>query len=388
VSDLLVLRVLTRPNLGGPVRQAIALWHPHGAMGVRTLLVTGRCGSDEPAVRPDEHGVPALSYAAALAAGRDAAGWVELADLQRGVAPFADRRAAAALRELITRCRPDVVHTHTSKAGWLGRRAARGVPGVVTAHTFHGHVLRDYFGGLASHLLGRLERNLARATDLLFAVSASCADELAALGIAARERFTVAPPAVTAAPPGDRASARRQLGLGDEFVAVCIGRLVPVKRVEHFIAAVELVPGCRGHVFGAGPLAPALRRRCAATGGRVVLRGADPEVRRLLPAYDALVVPSRREGCPLVAVEAFLAAVPVVGYDVPGVRDVLAGFGRGLQVAETAGAAGLAAALQRLAAEPGLRAELVAAGRAAAATFAPEKLAATLLEAYRGAMVP
>jgi glycosyltransferase involved in cell wall biosynthesis len=160
---------------------------------------------------------------------------------------------------------------------------------------------------------------------------------------------------------------------------------VPIKRVEDFVAAIEQAAEWRGHVYGAGPLAGALRRRCAATGGRVELRGADPEVRRLLPAYDALVVPSRREGCPLVAIEAFLASVPVVGYDVPGVHDVLAPD-RGLLVAGSAGAVGLATALRRLSAEPRLRGERIAAGRSAAAAFAPAKLAATLLAAYEGAV--
>src|SRR5262245_40994058 len=118
-----VLRVLTRPNLGGPTRQAIALWHAHARLGVQTLLATGAVDRTEPMLSPADGGVPALAFDAALAAGELASGWVQVPGLVRGAAPFGDRRARAALRALMRSLRPDVVHTHTSKAGLVGRRA-------------------------------------------------------------------------------------------------------------------------------------------------------------------------------------------------------------------------------------------------------------------------
>jgi phosphatidylinositol alpha-mannosyltransferase len=113
--------------------------------------------------------------------------------------------------------------------------------------------------------------------------------------------------------------------------------------------------------------------------------GTDPEVRARLAAYDALVVPSDREGCPLVAIEAFAAGVPVVGFDVPGVRDVLGSYGGGVLVPEAAGDAGLAAALVALAADARKRQACVDAGREALGRFAPEHVAAVLLQAYESA---
>jgi glycosyltransferase involved in cell wall biosynthesis len=396
-----VLRVLTRPNVGGPTRQAAALYREHRRLGVQTLLAVGRCGAGETALTAAELGVPTLALAEAMQRGEAAEGLVEIQDLGRGIAPFADRRAAAALVALMQRCRPDVVHTHTSKAGLLGRRAAFAVGVRVVAHTFHGHVLRDYYGPLRSWALAQLERRLAARTDLLFAVSPSCAAELAELGVAPRARLAVLPPAVDVelAAAGARGVARAALGLpGDALALACAGRLVPIKRVDAFVHLVNALPEVHGDVFGDGPCGARLR---AAAGPRVRFRGARSDLRALLPAYDALVIPSRREGCPLVAVEAFAAGVPVVGFDVPGVRDVLGDWGAGVLVADAAlpvhrwppwrrrdpdRESRLLGAVQELLAAPGRRAELAQRARAAVARFAPAAVALALRDQYAAAM--
>ena len=116
--------------------------------------------------------------------------------------------------------------------------------------------------------------------------------------------------------------------------------------------------------------------------------GARPDAAALLSAYDALLLPSRREGCPLVAIEAFAAGVPVVGYDVPGVRDALGSLGRGLLVPVADGPAGLLRASRRLRGDPELRAALVESGRAAGPRCHPEVVGAELTRVYRAAMRP
>lgn len=383
-APLRVMRVLTRPNLGGPTRQAIALWHSQRAHGVETLLVTGAVGPDEVALTPSDHGVPEV------APERPGAGWLQLPALRRGVDLLGDRAAGRRLRQLVRAYRPHVVHTHTSKAGAVGRRAARREAVPVVAHTFHGHVLQDYFGALPSALLRRLERRLARQTDLLFAVSASCAAELAACGVASRDRFCVLPPAVAPAPTLTRAAARARLGLDEEAWAMAaVGRLVPIKRLDHFVDVVAAEPELRGDVIGDGPLREALTRRAhGVCDGRLRMLGARPDAAALLSAYDALLLPSRREGCPLVAIEAFAAGVPVVGYDVPGVRDALGSLGRGLLVPVADGPAGLLRASRRLRGDPELRAALVESGRAAGPRCHPEVVGAELTRVYRAAMRP
>ncbi|MBM4061019.1 MAG: glycosyltransferase family 4 protein [Planctomycetes bacterium] len=380
-----VMRVLTRPNLGGPTRQAVALWHAHEALGVATLLVTGQVDRSEAELSPAAAGVPAVGLDEALAAGVQARGFVPLPALRRGFSPFGDRAASRDLARLLRTFRPDVVHTHTSKAGWLGRRAAFRAGAPLVAHTFHGHVLQDYFGRLSSWALARIEAALAARTDLLFAVSPSCAAELAAAGVAPAERFTVVPPAVAVERGLGRAAAREALGfLPQERRCVCIGRLVPIKRVQDFVAMVAAGPEWRGDVYGDGPERGRLEALAAAASGRVRLCGARADVGRWLAAYDVLVLPSVREGCPLVAVEAFAADLPVVGYDVPGVRDVLVAGG-GELVPPGAGPAGLLAAARRLLAEPELAAAHADAGRAALGRFAPAAVARQLLDAYRDA---
>jgi glycosyltransferase involved in cell wall biosynthesis len=371
---LRVVRVLTRPNEGGPTRQAIALWHAMRVRGVATLLVTGRVRAGETAVLPSAHGVPALEPAA-VQRGGFVAGWLELPELGRAIAPWSDWRAGRSLVRVLRACRPDVVHTHTSKAGYVGRRAASAARVPVVVHTFHGHVLRDYFPPPLAWLLARMERWLAARTDELVAVSASCADELAELGVAPRARFAVVAPAVPAIAVAPRAEARARLGIpSDARRVACVARLVPIKRVEVFLAAMRLLPGVGGDVIGDGPLRD--RLQAAAAGADVRFLGAIPDAGRWLGAYDAVALSGRREGLPLVAVEAARAGVAVAGFDVPGVADAVAAVG-GELAAEGDGAAGLAAAIRRaLARRP---------SPDAAVAFEPAQAAAALIALYEAA---
>ncbi|GAB4139176.1 MAG: glycosyltransferase family 4 protein [Planctomycetota bacterium] len=371
-----VLRIVTRPNVGGPMRQAISLWRAHSSLGVETLLAVGRCGRGEARFDLGGCGIPVLAFADALARGRRASGIVEIPCLQRAWHPLRDSAARRALSALIEAFRPDVVHTHTSKAGWLGRNAARGR--AVTAHTFHGHVLKDYFGRSVSRILTRIERRWAERTDLLFSVSESCRRELCELGVADASRIEVLPPAVDCSTALlSRQDARAELGIDPgAFACVFAGRLVAVKRVAHFVRA--LGDGMIGDVFGDGPEGDLVQKQ----GIRRLATRAD--LPRLLPAYDALLLSSIREGFPLVAVEAFAAGVPVVGYRVPGVEDALSD-GRGILVPEEQGPAGLRAALERLRRDAELRESLVAKGRSALFRFDPKQIAARLLARYQSA---
>ncbi|MBK8976928.1 MAG: glycosyltransferase [Planctomycetes bacterium] len=340
-----VLRVLTRPNLGGPTRQAVALWHAQRKLGVVTLLVTGVVGDDEDAVDLAHCGIPRRAWPLGEEASREG-GHVVLASLRRGVSPLRDLAAWRALRRLVRAFAPDVVHTHTSKAGVLGRIAARCERTRCVAHTFHGHVLHDHLPPLLAAAARRAERALARRTDLLFAVSETCAAELAALGVTTAAM--VLPPAVDVAAvrATTRSAARQRLGLATS-AKVCgfVGRLAPVKRPELLAAVAARLPDWSFVVLGDGPG----RRALAATHlPNLHLLGGHGDAATLLPGFDALLLPSRREGFPLVGVEAAAAGVPTVGFDVPGVRDLRRAVGLGRGVPESEGADGLARALRAL----------------------------------------
>lgn len=377
-----ILRVLTRPNLGGPTRQAIALWHEHRARGCTTVLATGEVGRDEVLLSPADAGVPELTWADAIARGPNAAGWLVVPGLGRGLRPLGERGVRQRLVALCRALQPDVVHTHTSKAGWLGRRAAvqAGVP--VVAHTFHGLVLRDYFGPLRSLWLTWLERRLAARTDLLFAVSASCRDELVAARVAPADRIAIAAPAVPLPVALPRAAARQVLGLPAEgLVAGFVGRLAEVKQAEHFTAAIAASEPWHGLVVGDGAVRPSFLADFRSAAGRLRMVPSRADIATLMAAFDVLVLPSKREGLPLVAVEAFAAGVPVLGYDVPGVRDAVE-VGGGLLAVLADGPAGLARLLRQLAGDPELRRGLGARASAGAKGFTPARLAEQLLLAY------
>lgn len=376
-----VMRVLTRANVGGPAVQAWALWHAMADAGVQTLLVVGGCEDEPELPLPD---IPHLPLERAVQHGVGAAGVVRVPDMVRRAAPLRDRRAVAQLTTLMRAFAPDVVHTHMSKAGWLVPRALGSVhhrPQRI--HTYHGHVLRDYFPAPIEGWLRRGERRLARARDQLVAVSASCREELLALGVGRGMPFHVVPPAVPdrGAREGDRERARRELGIVG-FTALFAGRLVPIKDPLAFVRALAAWPEGRGVVWGDGPLRDAVARAAPAN---VDVGPVRPNLPRWLAAFDAVVLPSVREGLPLVAVEAARAGVPVVGYDVPGVRDALE-RGAGVLVPRGSGPEGLARALRELAGDPERRAALVEQARIRAARFDPAAVARILLARYRGAL--
>lgn len=342
-----ILRVLTRPNLGGPTRQACALWHAHDAAGHETLLATGVCEAGEPALALD---VPRRAH-------------VSVPSMRRSLSPWRDRAARRQLLRVVRDFAPDVIHTHTSKAGMIGRPLARRL-GIPVAHTYHGIVLRDYYPRWISYWMARAEARLARMTNRNFAVSESCVRELAEFGIDA----DVVRPAV-ALRTTDRGRARAALGLDDEVFALgFIGRLVPIKRVADFAAALLRVPDAIGVVIGDGPERHELE---GIPGLRHV--GARADGPDLVAAFDVLVMPSRREGFPLAVVEATAAGVPSVGYDVPGVADAIGAAG-GELVDPRDGPPGLARAI---AAVRGRRpsSELVE-------SCDPVRVAACLIEAY------
>jgi glycosyltransferase involved in cell wall biosynthesis len=256
--------------------------------------------------------------------------------LGREVTPLDDVRALVALIDLMRRERPDVVHTHTAKAGFLGRLAARltGVPVVV--HTFHGHVFHGYFGPLKTWAFIWMERFAARLSDMTLTISDRLRDDLIRYRIAPPERIRVVPLGLKLHPfvrvDDLRGAFRREHGYSTDTPLVgIIGRLVPVKNHELFLQAARHVhdrlPEARFVVVGGGERQPELEALASSLGlsDVVSFTGWRRDLPIIYADLDALVISSRNEGTPVSIIEAMAARVPVVATAVGGVPDVLRG---------------------------------------------------------------
>jgi glycosyltransferase involved in cell wall biosynthesis len=267
----------------------------------------------------------------------------------------------------MTRRRPDIVHTHLSKAGTLGRLAARRAGVKVLMHTYHGHVLEGYFSPAASRAFREVERRLARITDVLIAISPEVRDELIEAGIGHPSQWVVVPlglelDGLLASELG-AAEARSRLGLsGDGPVVGIVGRLAPVKDHETFFQAIARLvaryPEIRVIVAGDGPLRSELERGAKELlGDRVLFLGWVNDLEALYAALDVVVLTSKNEGTPVALIEAGAAQRPSVATDVGGVPNVVRDGATGLVVA--AGSAQAASeAIDKLLADPHLRQEM------------------------------
>lgn len=295
--------------------------------------------------------------------------------LRREIHPLRDSQSYLALKRAIARFKPDVVHTHSGKAGLLGRMAARalGVPAIV--HTVHGAPFHDYQSRAARAIFQTCERYAARRCDALVSVADAMTNLMVTADVAPREKFTTVYSGMeveTFLAAGDhRAEKRRQLGYSEEHVVVGkIARLFHLKGHADVIAAaarvVERQPNVRFLLVGDGILRDELQRQIRAAGldNHFQFTGLVPpsEIPALLGAMDIVVHASLREGLARVLPQALIAGKPAVSYDVDGAREVVITGETGILVPPQ-DVAGLAAALAKLAADPALRERLGATGR-------------------------
>jgi glycosyltransferase involved in cell wall biosynthesis len=379
-----ILRVIARLNMGGPALHVAYLTEGLTKRGYDTTLVSGSLarGEDSMAFVADARGVEV----------------VRIDELGREISPLRDLMATIRLAKLIRKERPQILHTHTAKAGTVGRVAAllagsRRPPIIV--HTFHGHVLRGYFGPLRSLFFRLLERRLAARTTALIAVSPQVRDDLVALGVAPRERFVVIRLGIElderVAPEQDgRAESRRYLGIpGDRFAVGWIGRMTAVKRTDDVLVAFKrLRDGGVDAVLcmvGDGPDRLQLEQRAHELGvaRNTVFLGYQEDVAPLYAAFDALVLPSGNEGTPVSVIEALAAELPVVATRVGGVPDVVRDGEDGYLV-EAGATDDLADRLAQLARDPALRARMGKQGRERVLPrYAVDRLVDDVDELYR-----
>jgi len=379
-----VLRVIARLNVGGPALHVSYLTRGLASRGYETTLVTGQVGRNE----------GSMEYVAGEAGVHP----VYVDALQRNVSFLDDVVALFRLIRLIRLIRPHIVHTHTAKAGAVGRAAALLAMGArprVVVHTYHGHVLTGYFSKTASRLFLGVERLLARATSALVAVSPQVRDDLVRLGVAPASKFTVVRLGLDLerridAPAGAREQVRRELGVveGQLFVA-WLGRMTEIKRVDDLL---RIFADLRGRgvdavlaLVGDGPNRPELERLAHELGVTDAVRfaGFRADVGSVLRASDVVALSSANEGTPVSLIEALAAGCAVVTTDVGGAADVV-DDGRAGVLVPPGDLAAFADALEALAHDPARRRALGEAGRRhVVARYSVERLVEDVDELYR-----
>jgi glycosyltransferase involved in cell wall biosynthesis len=316
--------------------------------------------------------------------------------LRAPIRPASDLRALRRLTALLGQRDFDVVHTHCSKAGALGRLAAHraGIPRIV--HTYHGFAFHEFQSRAVRQTYVSLERRLGAITDAALCVGAGVAAQAVRRELIAPERVqtigvSVDGPARArasrdAGSPRARQRARAALGLpADARVVGGIGRLTYQKAPEDLVTAVADLsrPDVVGVWVGGGELAARVARRAGTLApGRFVMAGERTDVLQILPAFDVLALPSRYEGLPTVIVEAMICGIPVVATSVNAVPDLVIPGETGLLVPPRRPAL-LAAAIGHLLDSPGKTAAMAAAARArVAGRYDDAALRNALLAAY------
>lgn len=359
-QEVRILRVIARLNMGGPALHVSYLTRGLDQRGYSTTLVAGELarGEDSMSFVADELGIEVI----------------DVPELRREISPISDPAAIRRLVREIQRVRPHILHTHTAKAGAVGRTAALlagdARPPVIV-HTYHGHVLRGYFGPIRTRFFRETERALARHTTRLIAVGPEVRDDLVALGVAPAEQFVVIRLGIDLEQrvgSERRAEFRHLFGIPEErFVVGWIGRMTTIKRVPDvllsFRALLDRGVDAALCLVGDGPDRPAVEQQAAELGiARHILSvGYQEDVAPYYSFFDALVLPSANEGTPVVAIEALAAGRPVVATRVGGLPDVVSEGEDGFLV-EVGDVEGVAAALERLARDPALRLRMGAAG--------------------------
>lgn len=317
-----VARIITRLNVGGPAYQAVILNHIlEKDCGYNTLLICGSTQPDEDFFSEILSRYPVRIYFCP--------------HLTRNIAPYKDLRSFFYIRDILRRFKPHLVHTHTAKAGLVGRLAAacEGIPAI---HTFHGHVFRGYFPSYVGLAFVGAERILARCTERIIAISESQRKELiqtyriadpakvvtVELGVPL-ERFLKLP---------SRGWYRRLLGVPEDAIIIgSMGRLVAIKNFNLLIRILSeltrVLPSLDIRLFiaGKGLLKDKLERltRELGMGDRVYFLGSISDLERFYADIDIFILTSINEGTPVALLEAVSSGVISVAADVGGIRDVL-----------------------------------------------------------------
>jgi glycosyltransferase involved in cell wall biosynthesis len=309
-----VMRIIARMNVGGPAIQVSGLMRGLSTTDFDHRLYTGYCAEDE------------ADYIKEQAPDVQA---IQLDGLGRKVNPRADFLILIKLIREIRSFKPDVIHTHTAKAGVIGRLASVfSLHPSIRVHTFHGHLLSGYFTPFMTRLVILIERILALKTNVLVSVGEKVRDELLAKKIGTLSKYRIFPPGLILKPLVTRNSALASLGLEPGFIYISfIGRITQIKRPDRFLQMVELISlknkNVKFLVAGGGDLLEECQKTASEKGLPVTFLGWRSDIENILSASDIVVLTSDNEGTPLSLIQAGLAGKPTVSTNVGSVKEIV-----------------------------------------------------------------
>jgi glycosyltransferase involved in cell wall biosynthesis len=363
-----IARVIARLNVGGPAIQAILMTDAFLRKGYRSLLLTGE-------VAPGESSMDYLAQERNVVP-------IKINGLSRRISSFRDWRSLWQLIRIFRREKPLVVHTHTAKAGALGRLAAILTRVPIRVHTFHGHVFRGYFSPSLTRVFLAIERFFARHTDCIIAISESQKQDLVATyKIAPASKVTTIPLGFDLTQflsvEGNHGSLRKALKCHSRNHLVgWVGRVTEIKDPKLFLDCAALVftnaASAQFVMVGDGELRGACEEHIAKLGlTNAAMVGWQKELHHIYADLDLLVLTSVNEGTPLAILEAMASGKAFVATDVGGVRDLMVGtprkhdsweqFDNGILVSREAWR--IANAVEFLLRQPDLRRDMGIAGR-------------------------
>jgi glycosyltransferase involved in cell wall biosynthesis len=353
-----VMQIIARMNVGGPAVIVAELMRGLDSSKFEQILITGYCDETE------------ADYLDEVATDIKA---TRIAGLGRSVSPIADLKAFFGLVRTIKKLKPDVIHTHTAKAGVLGRIASIiAGRGAVRIHTFHGHLLHGYFAVWKTKLVVLIEKFLAKRTHFLVAVGSEVKQDLLNVGIGTEDQYSIFFPGLPQPHTASKAEIRKNLEL-DPAAIYCtfVGRLTQIKRPDRLLdiaeAMVKREVEIHFLVAGEGELFESSKARALAEELPVTFLGWRKDIDDLFAASDIAILTSDNEGIPLTLIQAAQAGLPIIAPAVGSISDIVENDKTGFLTSPQPGA--MASALSALSTDPELRNRLGNAGKARAHEF-------------------
>jgi glycosyltransferase involved in cell wall biosynthesis len=346
-SRIRVMRIIARMNVGGPAVQVSGLMRGIDSQEFDQRLYTGFCTSDE------------ADYLDSVATDIKVS---RIDGLGRRVNFRGDVKAFFSLVKAIRDFKPNIIHTHTAKAGAIGRIASLlSMHKSIRIHTFHGHLLNGYFTSSKRLLVIIIERLLGLATQQLLAVGDKVRQDLLETGVGQWDKFGLMPPGLEIGILPPKTESKEFYTLDDDRLQCAfIGRVTQIKRPDRFLDVVSEIKKRQVKldffIAGDGELLETCRKRIAAEELPVSVLGWQSNIERVLSAADIVVLTSDNEGTPLSLIQAGMVGLPVVSTNVGSVSEIvlndITGIITELNVQQ------IADALENLVSNPGLRAQL------------------------------